>query len=130
MSDLQKTEELTTEVAASRDWATLVASSMSLDDLKPQINVSSEYIELNKVGDTFRGVYVGETSANVADKQTGELKQLRAARFLINGAMYINAGVVLVDEIAKAGIPSGTPVEVAYTAKKNNTKIYSVTLLG
>jgi hypothetical protein len=37
---------------------------------------------------------------------------------------------VLVNEIKRAGIAAGTPVEVLYKEKKGNTKIYTLTLLS
>jgi hypothetical protein len=48
----------------------------------------------------------------------------------VNFQALIDAGVVLVNEIDRSGINVGTPVEVTYTSKKGNVKIYSLTLLG
>jgi len=102
---------------------------MNVEKAKKGLTLTAEYIELTKVGDSFRGVYIGLGEVNVTDKQTGELKPLKAARFLISGKVFINAGIVLVDEINRAGVPVGTPMEVTYTEKKGNTKIYQLTLL-
>jgi len=131
MSEVQNTGNETTEVAipSNLDWNALVEQSMNVEKAKKGLTLTAEYIELTKVGDSFRGVYIGLGEVNVTDKQTGELKPLTAARFLISGKVFINAGIVLVDEINRAGVPVGTPMEVTYTEKKGNTKIYQLSLL-
>jgi hypothetical protein len=67
---------------------------------------------------------------SITDKATGEMKDLRAARFIINQKVFINAGAVLISELERANIPVGTPLEVTYERKEGNTKIYSITLLA
>jgi hypothetical protein len=66
----------------------------------------------------------------VTNKSTGEQKELDAARFIINKRIWINAGAVLIGELKRANIPTGTPLQVTYERKDGNTKIYSITLLG
>lgn len=66
----------------------------------------------------------------VTDKATGEQKELVAARFLINKKVYINAGVTLVNELKRASVPVGTPLQVTYIRKEGNAKIYEIALLG
>jgi hypothetical protein len=108
----------------------LMNASTKLDKLKTIVNLSSKYIELEATGDSFRGVYAGMTVCNVTDNETGEIKEMPAARFIIDKQIRINAGYVLVDEIKRSGLSVGAPVEVTYTEKKNRLKIYTVTLLG
>ena len=112
-------------------YAAAAAAAAGLKKLKPVMQLTAEYVELAKPGDTFAGVYAGITTINVADKLTGELKQVEAARFITEDKkMVLNAGWVLVNEIKKAGVPMGAPLLVEFKGKKENTKIYSVTLLG
>lgn len=112
-------------------YADAAAAAAGLKKLKPVMQLTAEYVELAKPGDTFAGVYAGITTINVADKLTGELKQVEAARFITEDKkMVLNAGWVLVNEIKKAGVPMGAPLLVEFKGKKENTKIYSVTLLG
>jgi len=111
------------------NFADFVQASTNLETLKPVITLSADYIELEKPGEKFRGIYIGTQIMNVADKLTGELKEIKAVRFLINKAVKINGGVVLVNEIERSGIRPGTPVEVTYSKKEGNTKIYALTLL-
>lgn len=106
----------------------MVAKSEGLNKLKPVINLTAEYIELQKPEDSFRGVYVGTGEMNVTDQNTGEMRKLTSARFLIDKQVRINAGVSLVRELKE--VPVGSPVEVTYTKKDGNVKIYSVSLLG
>jgi len=112
-------------------YAAAAAAAAGLKKLKPVMQLTAEYVELAKPGDVFSGVYAGITTINVADKVTGELKQVEAARFITEEKkMVLNAGWVLVNEIKKAGVPMGAPLLVEFKCKKENTKIYSVTLLG
>lgn len=129
----QNIENTTTEVVLSStqvDLASLIEASKSLNKLKPVVTLTSEYLEFSKVGDKFRGFYLGLGSVNVTDKNTGEMKELSAVRLMNDGKCYINAGVVLVDEIKKSGITAGTPIEITFAKKEGNTKIYEIALIG
>ena len=112
------------------NFAELVAKSTSLDKLDQVLTLTAEYIELEKPSESFRGIFIGTQHTNMTDKNTGEEKVVEAARFLINKQVFINMGVVLVQEIKRAGVNVGTPVEITYLRKEGNTKIYQVTLLG
>jgi hypothetical protein len=120
----------TTDGISLHNIEALMNASTKLDKLKTVVNLSSKYIELEATGDSFRGVYAGMTVCNVTDNDTGEIKEMPAARFIIDKQIRINAGYVLVDEIKRSGLPIGSPVEVTYVEKKNRLKIYSITLLG
>lgn len=108
----------------------MLEASANLSKLKTAINLSPEYIELAKPGESFRGIFWGFTEITVNDQVTGEQRQIPAAAFLVDKAIRINAGVALVNECKKAGIDKGTPLEVTFKEKKGNLKIYSLTLLG
>lgn len=112
------------------NFAELVLKSESLDKLKPVMTLTASYIELEKPGESFRGVYIGTQTMTVTDQQSGELKTIKAARFLINKAVFINGGVVLINEIERSQINIGTPIEVKFERKDGNIKIYSITLIG
>lgn len=102
----------------------------NLNKLKKEVNLSSTYVELEKVGDSFRGIYIGLTKINLTDEDSGEVRELDAARFLIDGKIRLNAGSVLISELKQTQVPTGTPLQVTYTEKKGRTKIYSLTLIG
>lgn len=106
------------------------SSSASLKKMEVLMDLTAEYVELEKAGESFRGVYIGFQDINITDKQTGESKKLKAARFIIHKKVRINAGAVLVSEIHRAGVPVGTPLEVTYVRKDGNTKIYSIKLIA
>jgi hypothetical protein len=112
------------------DFAEAIERSASVDKLKPLMTLTADYIELEKPSESFRGIYVGLQQISITDKATGELKSFKAARFIINKKIYINAGAVLVGELQRGNIPVGTPLQVTYERKEGNTKIYSITLLG
>lgn len=106
------------------------SSSASLKKMEILMDLTAEYVELEKAGESFRGVYIGFQEINITDKQSGESKKLKAARFIIDKKVRINAGAVLVSEIHRAGVPVGTPLEVTYVRKDGNTKIYSIKLIA
>jgi 3-methyladenine DNA glycosylase Tag len=108
----------------------MLEASSNLSKLKTAINLSPEYIELAKPGESFRGIFWGFTEITVNDQVTGEQRTIPAAAFLVDKAIRINAGVALVSESKKAGISKGAPIEVTFKEKKGNLKIYSLTLLA
>ena len=108
----------------------MLEASANLSNLKTAINLSPEYIELSKPGESFRGIFWGFTEMTVNDQVTGEQRTMPAAAFLVDKCIRINAGVALVSECKKAGIDKGTPLEVTFKEKKGNLKIYSLTLLA
>jgi hypothetical protein len=107
-----------------------VNSSEELEAMASVMTLTADYIELRNVGESFRGVYIGTGTINVKDKATGSLKQIRAARFVVARQVRINAGTVLVNEIDRAGIPAGTPIEVRYSGDAGNAKLYTISLLA
>jgi hypothetical protein len=108
----------------------MLEASANLSNLKTAINLSPEYIELAKPGESFRGIFWGFTEMTVNDQVTGEQRTMPAAAFLVDKCIRINGGVALVSECKKAGIDKGTPLEVTFKEKKGNLKIYSLTLLA
>jgi hypothetical protein len=110
--------------------AQAIVQSTKLKTMRKVMNLSAQYIELEKPSESFRGIYVGLQKMSITDKATGEMKSLTAARFIIEQSVYINAGAVLISELERAQIEIGTALEVTYERKEGNTKIYSITLLG
>ena len=124
-NQLASTNEVTAAITPE-----MLEASTNLAKLKVAINLSPEYIELVKSGESFRGIFWGFTEITVNDQVTGEQRTIAAAAFLVDKAIRINAGVALVGECKKSGIDKGTPVEVTFKEKKGNLKIYSLTLLA
>ena len=122
--------EITNNFANIENLEALLEASANLEDLEPVIQLTSEYVELAKPGETFKGIFIGFQAMNVTNKESGEMTERTAARFLINKVVKINAGVSLVRELKNAGLPAGTPVQVTYVKKEGNLKIYALELLG
>lgn len=112
------------------NFSELVEKSAQLTELKPVLTLTADYIELEKPSEFFDGIFIGFQDMEITDNQSGELKSLKAGRFLINKQVFINAGAVLVRELERAKISLGTPIRVTYIRKDGNTKIYTLTLLG
>ena len=121
---------ITVSIPTEMDFSAMVERSAKLNELKPMITLTAEYIELEKPGESFDGIFIGWQDMEITDKQTGEAKTLKASRFLIDKQVKINAGAVLVKELERAKISVGTAVRVTYIRKEGNTKLYSLTLLG
>jgi hypothetical protein len=108
-----------------------VEASTSLGEREPAITLTAEYIQLEAPGESFRGIFIGFQEVKVNDPDSdGGFKTLIGARFVINKKVWINAGSVLVNEIKRASVPEGTPLEVTLTKIDKRVKIYEITLLA
>jgi len=124
----KNTTETAIQVSGDFNFTELLSKSENLSKLKPVMNLTADYMELEKPTDSFRGIFIGIGEINVTDKVTGELKSIEASRFLVDKQVKINAGVSLVRETKN--VPVGTAVQVTYERKEGNVKIYSIALLG
>jgi hypothetical protein len=140
MSNTEKTQEIAvstanTEIAVAEqtlptNFAELLEASANVSKLKEVVTLTSEYIELDKPSDSFKGIFVGFITMSVTNKATGELRSMDAAQFLIDKKMFINGGVNLVNQLKKSNVPAGTAIKVTYIRKDGNVKVYELTLLG
>lgn len=112
------------------DLNAMIEKSAHLEKLKPMITLTADYIELEKPSEFFDGIFIGWQNMEITDQTTGEVRKLKAGRFLCNKQVKINAGAVLIKELERANIELGTALRVTYTKKEGNTKLYSLTLLG
>jgi hypothetical protein len=92
--------------------------------------LTSEYFELPKEGDSFKGVFIGFTKCSFKDKGTGDIRQIPGIRLMYNRKIYVNAGVALVNEFERGAVPAGTLVEIVFKEKKGNAKIYEVNIMA
>lgn len=128
--DSQTTEQSIATVQPNSIEA-LLEKSAQLENLQEVVSLSPESIVLEKVGESFRGLFMGYGEMTVNDQNTEEGKRtLTCAKFLIDKKMRINGGAVLVSELKNASVTEGTPIQVTYTEKRGNVKIYRITLLG
>lgn len=117
--------------AAIPNLEQLLEESTQLETLTPAITLSAESISLDKVGESFRGIFIGFGTMTINDQNEPDgQRTIKAARFLINKQVRINGGVVLISELESANVLPGTKLEVTYSKKEGNVKIYSLTLLG
>jgi hypothetical protein len=111
-------------------FADLVEASASMTRMDPVISLTAEYISLEKPGESFRGIFVGFQEIEVTDKTSGERRRMDAAKFIHNRRVVINSGVALVNDIKRAKIQPGTPLEVVFKGKNGNAKVYTLNLLA
>jgi hypothetical protein len=100
-----------------------------LNAAKPKIVITPSSLIMEKVGDTFRGMYLGQKEFTRIDKNTGEVKINTISNFYDGEKVRFNMGVQLNRAIAV--LKSGVSVEIKLVelkANKNNgkTKIYSI----
>lgn len=124
------TQTTAAEIVPEVDLAALLDKSESLDKLVKVLTLTAEYMELEKPGETFRGIFLGFCDMNMTDKTTGEQRLIQGARFLKSKQVFVNAGVVLVNELFRGNTAPGTALEILYLRKEGNTKIYQISLLG
>ena len=124
-------EVSTTPTESSFDISAMLEASTQLDKAEAVLTLSAEPISLDKVGESFRGIFIGFGTMTVTDdKVEAGQRTIPSAKFLINKQVRINAGVVLINELKNANVVEGTKLEVNYTKKDGNVKIYSITLLN
>jgi len=118
---------------ADIDLAQFLEESTQLEDLEEKVILTASGISLDKVGESFNGIFWGFSTMTVKDNSqdaNGDLREIPAVQFLINKQIRINGGTALVSEFKQIGVSRGAKVKVTYAKKEGNLKIYSVSLLG
>lgn len=110
--------------------AQFLEESTQLATLEEKIILSPSGISLDKVGESFNGIFWGFSTMTVKDAITGDLKEIPAVQFMIDKQIRINGGAALVSEFKQIALERGAKVRVTYREKVGNLKIYSVSLLG
>ena len=110
--------------------AQFLEESTQLATLEEKIILSPSGISLDKVSESFNGIFWGFSTMTVKDAITGDLKEIPAVQFMIDKQIRINGGAALVSEFKQIALERGAKVRVTYREKVGNLKIYSVSLLG
>ena len=110
--------------------AQFLEESTQLATLEEKIILSPSGISLDKVGESFNGIFWGFSTMTVKDAIAGDLKEIPAVQFMIDRQIRINGGAALVSEFKQIALERGAKVRVTYREKVGNLKIYSVSLLG
>lgn len=116
-------------VFGHEDFAKLVASSKSLEEKKNSVSLTPTYLQFETAGTKVRGVFCGYTTISKKDATTQELTPIKCATWMENGKTFMAGGVALVDEFEKRNLPIGTSVEITYTGKKGNTKLFDLSII-
>jgi len=126
--NLNSTTEIS--VQSTDDIAALLEASTGLEKKKPSLSLTQKYFEFAKVGEKTRGIFFGLTTINVKDKESEDLREIKAVQWISDKQVYINGGANLVSQVEKLNLPKGTAIEVEFTEKSGNVKIYSISLLA
>lgn len=120
------------QVSASKFSASmlelLVNSSVGLDEKKATVSITGKYYEFGKAGDKVRGVFAGYKT--IEKKEIEGTKQIKCVEWVSNGEFFLNGGTILVNEIERFGVAIGQPIEIEYTGKKGQAKMFTVKLLA
>lgn len=106
--------------------------SEELAKAEKSITITPVPLNMDKEGDTFRGMYIGLKTWEARNAETGEISNKPIAHFYDGDKILFNMGVQLTRAIAD--LKPGVSVEIVLKElKKNNhngkTKIYSITPL-
>lgn len=96
------------------------------------VTITPTPLILEKVGEKFRGLYLGLQSFDKTNANTGEITRLPVAHFFDGAGVRFNMGAQLTRAVAM--LRPGISVEIVLTELKANnkggkTKIYSITPL-
>jgi hypothetical protein len=113
------------------DFSALIAKSQKLNQMKEVVQINAEYCEFEK-GVVEKGIFAGFVTINIKDAISGDLKPVKAARWVTaDKKIKLNGGAALVNELEKAGVPQGTAIQISWNGEKSgNTKVYQISILG
>lgn len=106
------------------------SDSKALKKAEKGITLTRKYYEFQKPGDTLRGIFINVGYVTVKDQQNNnELKEIPSVNIMVDGKVITNAGANLVGQFQDGIVQPGQAVEIEYVEKKENVKIYEVSLL-
>lgn len=121
------------QVSNTPEFANLLARSESkdLDKKKAIFSINMGTFQLDKPGDSFRGLFYGIGTMTVTNKATGELTDLPAVQLVKDRKIWMNAGANLVGTLKGVNPAQGTAIEIVLKEiNKDNVKIYDVNVLA
>lgn len=104
-----------------------------LSQAKTTVTITPSPLIFEKVGETWRGLYLGQREFTRTIAETGEVKRNTVAHFFDGTRVVFNMGAQLTRQLET--LPVGVSVEIKLTALQPNkhgggkTKIYDVTPL-
>lgn len=130
IKDQEPTNETALQVQSTEDLASLLEASTSLKAKKPSLSLTQKYFEFAKIGEKTRGIFYGLTTITVKDQASDDLREIKAVQWISDKQVYINGGANLVSQIERLNLQKGAALEIEYTEKSGNVKVYSISLLG
>lgn len=130
IKDQEPTNETALQVQSTEDLSALLEASTSLKVKKPSLSLTQKYFEFAKIGEKTRGIFYGLTTITVKDQASDDLREIKAVQWISDKQVYINGGANLVSQIERLNLQKGAALEIEYTEKSGNVKVYSISLLG
>lgn len=117
------------QMTSMADLTKAVEDGKALGDVKKlevgTINLKSEYLSFEKVGESIRRVFLGFTMRMSVDPVTGEEKGLTPAVQLYDPAtetINVCQQTVLVGVLYEIGYPKGAAIQITYKGDRKNSK--------
>lgn len=110
------------------NFAKILEASRGLAEKKNVVSVTPSYMEFTTEGAEVRGIFCG--FAMISKKALdGTLTPIKCATWMDNGKMFMAGGVALVSEFEQRNINEGTAVQIKYTGKRGNTKLFDLAII-
>jgi hypothetical protein len=111
------------------DLSRLVEASKNLEKAQVGMSLTPQYYEFARQGDKTRGIYAGKTTIHKRNQHNSAiLDPIECVLWISNGESFMNGGKALVSKFGT--ILAGTPVEIEYTGKQGDVKLFNVRLLN
>lgn len=130
VGEVKPTELVATPVKLEiENLSQIMALSHNLDNATVGMNVSPEYFEFTTPGSKMRGIYMGKTVIHKKNKVNPAIKDaIECVMWVSKGDTYMNGGKALVSKFDQ--LTAGTPVEIEYTGKDGEVKLFTVRILN
>ena len=125
--EIKKDESLTAlpSLFEGNSFADLLTKSKQLEEKKNVVSLTPSYFQFETQGTIVKGVFCGFTTIS-KKALDGSYTPIECATWMDNGKMFMAGGVALVDEFKRRHIAIGTSVQITYTGKNGNTKLFDL----
>jgi len=110
-----ETQTQTTDLALPQAYADALKNAP-----EPTLCITPKPLLLENVGDEQRVYYLGQATFEKPDRETGEVKIKPESLFTDGKNVYFSLSTVLVGDLARRGIPAGTPLLIRFVEAREN----------
>jgi len=111
-----ETQTTTTDLALPQAYADALKNAP-----EPTLCITPKPLLFENVGDEQRVYYLGQAAFEQTDHETGEVKIKPESLFTDGKNIYFSLSTVLVGDLARRGLPAGTPLLIRFVDARKNT---------